>query len=54
MFDPTTIVWYAAICGALAALAPSLGNRNRRIVVGAIVGIVAATLLPGIRGAFGL
>ncbi|WP_306050648.1 hypothetical protein [Oceaniradius stylonematis] len=54
MFDPTTIVWYAAICGALAALAPSLGTRNRRILVGAVVGIVAASLLPPVHAALGL
>ncbi|WP_349364707.1 MAG: hypothetical protein ABL307_05480 [Roseitalea porphyridii] len=54
MFDATAIVWYGAICGALAALAPSLGGRNRRVLVGVIVGIVAATLLPGVRGALGL
>lgn len=52
-FDTTTIIWYGAICGGLAALAPALGNRNRRMIVGAIVGILAATILPFLRGLMG-
>lgn len=54
MLDTTSIAWYAAICGALAAFAPQLGSRLRRIVFGAAVGILAASLLPAVRGWFGL
>lgn len=53
MIDPGAIAWYAAICGALAALAPTLGGRNRRILVGAIVGILAATILPALKAMMG-
>jgi len=53
MIDSTAIVWYAAICGALAALAPSVGGRTTRIVVGAIVGIAAATILPLLKSMMG-
>ncbi len=52
--DPTAIVWYAAICGALSAMAPSFGGRGVRIAIGALVGIVAATVLPAIRAMTGL
>ncbi len=44
--DATAIVWYAAICGVLAAFAPSFGGRTLRLSIGAVVGIVAATVLP--------
>ena len=54
MIDVTAIAWYAAICGALAALAPTLGGVSRRIIVGAIVGILAATVLPFLRTMMGL
>ncbi len=33
-FDTTAIVWYAAICGTLSALPPSLGGRVARIAIG--------------------
>ncbi len=45
-FDTNAIVWYAAICGTLSALAPSLGGRVARIAIGAVVSIIAATVLP--------
>ena len=44
--DLTAIAWYAAICGALSALAPVFGGRMTRIIVGAAVGILAASLFP--------
>ncbi|MEO9459154.1 MAG: hypothetical protein ABJE63_15025 [Lentilitoribacter sp.] len=44
--DLTAIAWYAAICGALSALAPVFGGRTTRIIVGAAVGIIAASLFP--------
>ena len=52
--DATAIAWYAAVCGALSALAPSFGGRIARIVIGGIVGIIAATVLPAIRSMTGL
>ncbi|MEM1289733.1 MAG: hypothetical protein AAGH60_15390 [Pseudomonadota bacterium] len=53
-FDPTTIAYYAVICGALSALAPSLRTHIRRIVLGAAVGVLAATVFPSIRGTIGV
>lgn len=53
MFDASAIIWYAAICGALSAFAPSLGGRIARIIIGAVVGIIAATVLPILKGMIG-
>ena len=52
-FDVGSMAWYAAICGALAALAPALRTPIRRIVLGAAVGIIAASALPATRALFG-
>ena len=52
--DSTAIVWYAAICGALSALAPSFGGRALRIGIGALVGIVAASVLPMVKSMMGI
>jgi hypothetical protein len=52
-FDLGALAWYAAICGALAALAPALRTPLRRIALGAAVGIVAASVLPGFRALLG-
>ncbi len=52
-FDGTAIAWYAVICGILSALAPSFGGRMVRVSVGAIVGIVAATVLPLLKSMIG-
>ena len=53
-FDGVTIAYYAVICGALAALVPQVSGAIRRIVLGAAIGVVAATLAPNLRAAFGL
>ncbi|WP_417425300.1 hypothetical protein [Hoeflea sp.] len=52
--DMTAVAWYAVICGGLSALAPSFGGRGLRIVVGGVVGIIAARLLPAVRSTIGL
>ncbi|MFN3225517.1 MAG: hypothetical protein ACE360_04635 [Hyphomicrobiales bacterium] len=52
-FDAGAMAWYAAICGALAALAPSLRTPVRRIALGAAVGIIAASVLPATRALLG-
>ncbi|MER0237800.1 hypothetical protein [Fulvimarina sp. MAC8] len=54
MTDGTVIVWYAAICGILGAVAPRLGGTVLRLAVGALVGGAAATLLPVARASLGL
>lgn len=51
--DISTIAWYAAICGALSAVAPMFGGRTTRVLIGAVVGILAASLFPFMRSMFG-
>lgn len=51
--DFSAIAWYAAICGVLSALAPVFGGRTTRLVIGAVVGIIAASFFPLIKGMFG-
>ncbi len=53
-FDGITIAYYAAICGALASIAPRVRSGMGRIATGAAVGILAATLLPAVRASVGL
>ena len=52
--DVTALIFYAIICGVLSMAAPSLGRPLARLGIGAVVGIVAAALLPVLRGAIGL
>jgi len=51
--EPISIVFYAVICGLLSVFAPSLGGMVPRLAVGAVVGVVAAVILPVLRGAMG-
>ena len=51
--DIIALGFYAVVCGALSFFAPQLGTSYIRFGIGAIVGIVAATVLPLLRGAFG-
>ena len=51
--DPFALIFYAAVCGALSWLAPNLGGATLRMGVGAVVGILAAMLLPIVRGMIG-
>ena len=51
--EPISLVFYAAVCGVLSTLAPSLGGLIPRFAVGAVVGIAAAALLPVLRGMMG-
>ncbi|MEM8656653.1 MAG: hypothetical protein AAGF22_01040 [Pseudomonadota bacterium] len=48
--DPITLLFYAAVCGCLGYYAPNLGRAPARIIIGAIVGIAAAAVLPILRG----
>ena len=52
--DPLTLAFYAIVCGLLSAVAPRMPKLAVRLIVGAVAGIVAAGLLPAIRGALGL
>jgi len=51
--DPITITFYAVICGVLSMVAPNLGGTIPRLGIGAIVGILAAAVLPVIRSIIG-
>lgn len=53
--DLTALVFYAVVCGLLSLLSPAIsGGRLVRVAIGAGVGIVAAVLLPALRGLVGL
>lgn len=51
--DPISISFYAIICGVLSMGAPNLGGTIMRLGIGAVVGIVAAVILPLIRSTIG-
>jgi hypothetical protein len=51
--DPVTVSYYAAVCGLLSAFTPRQGSYVLRLILGAVVGIVAAGLLPWLRGHLG-
>ncbi len=51
--DIIALGFYAVVCGALSFFAPNLGTSFVRFGIGAVVGIIAATVLPILRGAFG-
>lgn len=51
--DPVNLLFYAVVCGTLGVASPWLGQPLRRLVVGAVVGVAAAILLPLIKAALG-
>lgn len=51
--EPVTLVFYASICALLSLLAPNLGGMVPRLAVGAVVGAVAAFMLPVLQGIVG-
>jgi len=51
--DFTALAFYAAICGLLSVASPRLGTPLVRLLIGAVVGIAAAALLPVLRAGFG-
>ncbi len=52
--DVTALIFYAIVCGLLSLAGPRLGAPLMRLGIGAGVGILAAALLPGLRGMVGL
>ncbi|SLN43727.1 hypothetical protein [Roseisalinus antarcticus] len=48
--DPISLTFYAVVCACLSWAAPVLGGILPRLAIGAVVGMVAATLLPILRG----
>jgi hypothetical protein len=51
--DVGVLVWYGGICAVLAAAAPALGSPFLRLIAGALVGVVAVSLLPQARANLG-
>ncbi|WP_168193047.1 hypothetical protein [Rhodophyticola sp. CCM32] len=49
----TALIFYAAICGVLSLAGPRLGAPLMRLGIGACVGVIAAAILPVIRGMMG-
>ncbi|ESZ76460.1 hypothetical protein X726_13250 [Mesorhizobium sp. L103C105A0] len=52
MMDTVPIVFYALVCGALCAVAPSIQSTPRRMAAGAVTGLVSAVsaiILPFLR-----
>lgn len=52
--DPVTMVFYGVICGVLALVSISFRNRWARLLLGAVVGVIAAAILPLLRGMVGI
>lgn len=52
--DIITVSYYAFVCGVLGLAGPRLGKPPVRLIIGAIVGVLAASLLPSVRGMLGL
>ena len=48
--DPLTLAFYGLVCGTLGWAGPRLGRPPVRFAIGLVVGLVAATILPMIRG----
>ena len=47
--DLFPLAFYALVCGLLSAFAPPV-SLGKRLILGAIVGIVSATVMPLVRG----
>lgn len=52
--DPVNMAYYAVVCAGLAGLSPRFRTLPLRLVIGAVVGLVAAGLLPSLSAALGL
>lgn len=48
--DFVSIGFYACICGLLGVFAPHLRTPAIRLGVGAVVGVIAALVLPVLKG----
>ena len=48
--EPISLGFYAVVCGVLSAASPRLGGFLPRLLTGAVVGVIAAALLPVIKG----
>ncbi len=48
--EPISLAFYASVCGILSVAAPQLGGFVPRLLIGGIVGVIAAVILPFVRG----
>lgn len=48
--EPISLAFYATVCGVLSVAAPRLGGFLPRLLTGALVGVIAALILPFLRG----
>lgn len=51
--DPITLGFYAIVCGCLSVVAPRFPRLPIRLGIGAAVGLVAASVLPVLKGMMG-
>ncbi len=51
--DPISLAFYAIVCSCLSGFAPRLGGLAPRLATGAVVGLVAATVLPWVKATMG-
>lgn len=51
--DPVSLVFYAAVCGILGWAGPSLGAAPIRLGIGAVVGVIAVSILPWVHQLLG-
>ncbi len=47
--DIIAVSYYAVVCGVLGLASPRLGMPVLRLIIGCVVGVLAATLLPAVR-----
>ncbi len=47
--DPVTLAFYATVCGCLSAVSPKMPRLPVRLVIGALVGLAAASVLPLVK-----
>lgn len=51
--DIVALIFYATVCGLLGWAGPRLGAPPVRFGIGALVGIIAVTVLPLVRSVLG-
>ena len=52
--DPVSLSYYATICALLSLGGARISTAPMRLAIGALVGAIAVTVLPMLRGAFGI
>ncbi|SMX38320.1 hypothetical protein [Maliponia aquimaris] len=51
--DPVSIAFYASVCGLLGLAGPKLGAAPIRLGIGAVVGVLAVSVLPWVQQMLG-